>query len=313
LLAALGLGIIWLWQRFSAKQLLNRCSSYNEPPRHFLKASPSKSRGFAHDEVGELAVTFNQMADSIDTNLEAIQRQEELRFQEQEKATRQQAENAEQQKLAKEKLQKRALELLIEVEPISSGDLTIRASVTEDEIGTVADSYNATIGSLRKIVTQVQTAAKQVATTTSNSEVSVQELSAEALRQAQEITAALERIQEMSNSIRAVAANAEQAEAAVQQANQTVAAGDAAMNLTVDGILAIRETVAETSKKVKRLGESSQKISKVVNLISTFADRTNLLALNAAIEAANAGEQGRGFAVVAEQVIASASIGTSYG
>jgi len=242
------------------------------------------------------------MADSIDTNLEAIQRQEELRFQEQEKATRQQAENAEQQKLAKEKLQKRALELLIEVEPISSGDLTIRASVTEDEIGTVADSYNATIGSLRKIVTQVQTAAKQVATTTSNSEVSVQELSAEALRQAQEITAALERIQEMSNSIRAVAANAEQAEAAVQQANQTVAAGDAAMNLTVDGILAIRETVAETSKKVKRLGESSQKISKVVNLISTFADRTNLLALNAAIEAANAGEQGRGFAVVAEQV-----------
>jgi len=174
--------------------------------------------------------------------------------------------------------------------------------VTSDEIGTIADSYNATIGSLRKLVTQVQTAAKQVATTTSSSEISVQELSAEALRQAQEITAALDRIQEMSNSIRAVAANASQAEAAVLQATQTVEVGDAAMNRTVDGILAIRETVAETSKKVKRLGESSQKISKVVNLIGTFADKTNLLALNAAIEAANAGEQGRGFAVVAEQV-----------
>ncbi len=207
-----------------------------------------------------------------------------------------------QQKAAKEFLQRRALELLIEVDPVSRGDLTIRANVTEDEIGTVADSYNATINSLRKIVAQVQTAAKQMAATTSNNEGAVQGLSAEALRQAEEINGVLDRIQEMSNSIRAVAKSAGQAKMAVQQAAQTVEAGDAAMNRTVEGILAIRETVAQTTKKVKRLGESSQKISKVVNLISTFADQTNLLALNASIEAAHAGEQGRGFAVVADEV-----------
>ncbi|WP_052672495.1 GAF domain-containing protein [Aliterella atlantica] len=208
----------------------------------------------------------------------------------------------EQQKAAKEFLQKRALTLLTEVDPLSKGDLTIRATVTEDEIGTVADSYNSTIGSLRKIVGQVQQAAIQVAATTTSNESSVQGLSVEALRQTQEIAAALEQVQQMSNSIRVVVANASQAEAAVQQANATVQAGDAAMNRTVDGIIAIRETVTETSKKVKLLGESSQKISKVVNLIGRFAAQTNLLALKASIEAARAGEEGRGFAVLADEV-----------
>ena len=209
---------------------------------------------------------------------------------------------ADEQRQLKESLQKRALELLKEVDPISKGDLTIRARVTEDEIGTIADSYNATISNLRKIVLQVQDAAIQVAQTTSSSEVSVQSLAVEALRQAEEIGMALQRIREMGESVRFVATSAEQAEVAVREATQTVQEGDTAMNRTVDGILAIRETVAETAKKVKRLGESSQKISTVVNLISTFAAQTNLLALNASIEAARAGEEGRGFAVVADEV-----------
>jgi methyl-accepting chemotaxis protein PixJ len=217
-------------------------------------------------------------------------------------ARREADERTQEQQDQKEFLQRRALELLMEVDPVSQGDLTIRAKVTPDEVGTIADSYNSIIRSLRQLVVDVQGASATVSQTASSNEASVQQLSEEARRQMATITEALIQVQATVVSVKGVTTRALEAEQGVKLAAAAIAEGDIAMDKTVAGISAIRETVSETAKKVKRLGEASQKISKVVNLINGFAAQTNLLALNAAIEAARAGEEGRGFAVVAEEV-----------
>jgi methyl-accepting chemotaxis protein len=254
------------------------------------------------DEIEILEKSFNHMTAQLRSSFNALEetnRELEQRVEDRTAELKRAKEASEQDKRL---LQTNALKLLQEVDPISKGDLTIRAKVTEDEIGTIADSYNATVENLCKIVLQVQQAANQVVTTASNNQSSVEVLSDEAARQAAEIAAALDKIEQLAEAVRAVAQNAAQAEAAVQQANETVAEGDMAMDRAVDGMQSIRVTVAETAKKVKHLGESSQRISTVIDLINAFAAQTNMLALNASIEASRAGEYGKGFAVVAEEV-----------
>lgn len=255
------------------------------------------ARTWTEEEVDNFTQLATQLGYALDQAY-LLEYSEQARRQAREEADK----RAAQQQAEKELLQKRALELLMEVDPVSQGDLTIRATVTPDEMGTIADSYNAIIRSLRQIVTEVQLASTSVASTATDNETAVSSLSEESKRQAAAMQSALDKLASMMDSIEGVAERAMKAERNVLLAAETLQAGDDAMNRTVSGISAIRETVSETSKKVKRLGEASQKISKVVSLIGDFAAQTNLLALNAAIEASRAGEEGRGFAVVAEEV-----------
>jgi methyl-accepting chemotaxis protein PixJ len=268
---------------FKGDQLWGLLGAYqNHEPRHWEQI-----------DVNLLA----QVGVQIGLALQQAEYLEQLKTQAQ-----QLTESAERERTAKEQLQREVIQLLTAVRPALKGDLTVRAPVTEDEVGTIADAYNNTLQSLRGIVKQVQAASRQVAQTSQESESSITGLASQAQQQFQSLERTISQIETLVNSTNAVSTNAQQVNLAVQQANQTVREGDAAMNDTVDGILTIRETVAETSKRLKRLSESSQKVSRVVNLISNFTTQTQLLALNAAIEATRAGQYGRGFVVVADEV-----------
>ncbi|NMF60123.1 methyl-accepting chemotaxis protein [Pseudanabaena yagii] len=255
------------------------------------------------DEIGTLSKELNKMAEQLEILIIEKQQEAERIAEARQEVAKTEAElRIQEQRQAKEALQQRALELLIEVDPISRGDLTIRAKVTEDEIGTIADSYNSTIRNLRKLVLEVQQASQALSQTISHNEQTVESVSSGANQQVQAITQTLQRIHDLTESIEGVEAFAAQAKEQVDYTSQVLVAGDAAMNSTVEGITAIRDTVSETAEKVKLLGEASQKISKVIKLISGFAAQTNMLALNASIEAARAGEEGQGFGVVANEV-----------
>jgi len=206
------------------------------------------------------------------------------------------------EKAAKEAIQNSASKLLQEVYDLSTGDLTIRAKVTEDEIGIIADSYNSTIESLQKLVEQTKTAAVEVQANTLNNDLAVKKLTQEAVTQADEIAQMLAQVRAMTRSSHQVVLNASQADSFIQQANLTILKSDQAMNQTVAEISAVKNVVSETATKAERLGVSSQEISQAVNLIGRFAAQTHLLALKASIEAARAGAQGKGFAVIADEV-----------